>query len=135
MLGEMLGQESGKLTGMRVLPSEGGGPKVEASFQASGQLVGVDTTDMGTYWSVVQADGTLSGEGQGVVMTRDGGMATWRGQGVGRFTGRGTGVSWRGAIYYQSASPQLARLNSVVGVFEYETDENGDTRSQVWEWK
>jgi hypothetical protein len=135
MLGELLGHESGKLTGMRVLPSEGPGPKVEASLQASGQLVGVDTTDIGTYWSVVQPDGTLFGDGQGVVMTRDGGMATWRGQGIGRFTGRGSAVSWRGAIYYQSASPQLARLNGVVGVFEYETDENGNTKAQVWEWK
>jgi hypothetical protein len=67
-------------------------------------------------------------------MTSDGEMATWRGEGVGRFTGRGAVVSWRGAIYYQTASPKLARLNSVAVFFEYEVDENGKTQAKLWEW-
>ena len=135
MLGEVIGQESGQTTGIRVLPSEGTTPTVEVSFQASGTLLGAETTDMGTYSSVVRPDGTLHGAGQGVVMTKDGSMATWRGEGVGRFTGRGTAVSWRGALYYQTASPSLARLNSVVVIFEFEVDENGKTHSKAWEWK
>ena len=134
MLGELLGEESGQTTGIRVLPSEGAMPTVEVSFQASGTLVGVGTTDMGTYSSVVRPDGTLHGVGQGVIMTSDGEMATWSGEGVGRFTGRGTAVSWRGAIYYQTASPKLARLNSVAALFEYEVDENGKTQAKLWEW-
>jgi hypothetical protein len=62
MLGEILGQESGKLTGMRVLPSDGPGPKMESSFQANAKIVGLDGTDTGTYWAVVQPDGSLFGE-------------------------------------------------------------------------
>ncbi len=134
MLGELLGEERGKRTGFRVLPSDGGGPKVEVSFSAQGKLLGVDTTSMGTYWSIVRADGTLFGDGQGLVMTAEGDMATWTGQGVGRFVGRGT-VSWRGAVYYQTTSERLARLNGVAGIFEYEVDEEGNSRSKVWEWK
>jgi hypothetical protein len=34
--------------------------RVEVSFQAAGKLLEVDTTDMGTYQSVLGADGVLS---------------------------------------------------------------------------
>ena len=135
MLGEELGVERGQVTNVRVLPPENQAPKTEASFQASGTLLGIDITDMGTYWSLVRPDGTLFGDGQGVVMTANGETATWRGQGVGRFTGRGTAVSWRGAIFYQTASEGLARLNGLAVVFEYEVDENGNVEARTWEWK
>ena len=118
MLGEQLGEETGQITGMRVLPDEGVGPRVEASFQASGTLLGIPESDMSTYVSVTRPDGTLFGDGQGVVVTDDGEIAAWRGQGVGRFTGHGTAVSWRGAIYYQTDSERLARLNGVAAVYE-----------------
>lgn len=32
----------------------------------------------------------MFGDGQGVIMTDDGEMVSWNGQGVGRFTGHGT---------------------------------------------
>ena len=86
-------------------------------------------------WSVVQPDGSLYGEGQGVLMTTDGGMATWRGQGVGRLTGRGSAVNYRGAVYYQTASQQLVRLNGLAVVYEFNVDKNGNIQAQLWEWK
>jgi hypothetical protein len=99
MLGEQLGQESGQITGMRVLPMDGGAPKIEVSIQTSGRLLDADVTNMGTYVSVVRPDGTLFGEGQGVLMTGEGETVTWTGAGVGRFLGRGTAVGWRGALW------------------------------------
>ena len=135
MLGEQIGEETGQITGIRVLPDEGAGPKVEVSFQQSGTLLGAQVSDMGTYISVTRPDGTLFGDGQGVIMTDDGQMAAWRGQGVGRFTGHGTAVSYRGAIYFQTASERLARLNGIAVVFEYETDESGKTAVKSYEWK
>lgn len=134
MLGDLLGEERGKATGYRVLPSEGTGPKVEVSFQASGKILGIETTEMGTYWSMPKPGGFLHGEGQGVVMTRDGEMATWVGQGVGRI-GAGGSASWRGALYYSTASTKLARLNGVAIVFEFEVDQQGNTSAKIWEWK
>ena len=98
MLGEQIVEERGKLTILRVLPSEGGGPRVEVSFQATGKILGIDSTDMGTYCSVLGEDGVLRGEGQGIIMTGQGDVVTWSGQGIGRLTGQGTGSSWRGAI-------------------------------------
>ena len=135
MLGEQIGEERGKITGMRVLPSEGQGPRVEASFQASGKMLGLETTDIGTYHSTLMPNGTLRGAGQGILMTRSGEAASWAGDGVGKPTGRGMAASWRGAIYFQTASQSLARLNGVTVLFEYEVDENGNTVAKNWEWK
>jgi len=42
MQGELIGEERGKLTGLRVLPHEGSGPNVEVMFQASGKMLGID---------------------------------------------------------------------------------------------
>ena len=135
MLGEMYSEEIGQVTGSRVLPAENGAPRLEITFQASGTILGLHSTDMGTYIGTLHADGTMRGEGQGVIMTEDGGVATWFGQGVGKPTGRGTGVSWRGALYYRTQSESLARLNSIAGVFEFEVDESQKTEGKLFEWK
>ncbi len=134
MQGEKIGESSGKVTSQRVLPNPGGGPKMEISFQASGKLLGVDESETGTYCSVVRSDGTLFGEGQGVIMGKEGELATWVGQGVGTI-GKGGAVSYRGAVYYQTSWPRWSRLNSVAAIFEYEVDAQGNSRSQLWEWK
>ena len=134
MQGDKIGEESGKVTSQRVLPNPGGGPKMETSFQASGTLLGTGHTTTGTYSSIVRPDGTIYGEGQGIVMSKDGDMATWVGQGVGTIKKDGA-VSYRGAIYYQTSSAKWSRLNSVAAIFEYEVDAQSNTRAQLWEWK
>jgi hypothetical protein len=135
MQGDKIGEESGKVTVRRTLPNESGGPKVETSFEAAGSLLGVSHLTFGTYTSMVRPDGTIFGEGQGVARAKDGSaMASWVGQGVGKFTSGG-GVSYRGALYYQSPNSQWSRLNSVAAIFEYEVDGQGNTKAQLWEWK
>jgi hypothetical protein len=134
MLGEMIGETQGKITGNRVLPSDGQAPKVESSFQDTGKILGVDITEIATYWSQIRGD-KLYGEGQGVIMTEDGETACWTGFGVANFTGKGSATSWRGSLYYQTSSKKLERLNNAVVVFEYEVDENGNTDAKIWEWK
>ena len=90
-LGELI-EESRKITGRRVQNVEGI-PKMETSFLMEGNYKGTSCTDVGTYAAVLR-EGVLHGEGQGIVMTKDGqGMASWTGQGIGRFTGAGKVVS------------------------------------------
>ena len=69
-------------------------------------------------------------------MNKDGQeMATWTGQGIGRFIGSGK-IRFAGSLFFSTASAgKLAFLNNLVGVFEYESDESGNTSSKVWEWK
>jgi hypothetical protein len=107
---------------------------METSFQASGTTYGVQANDTGTYVATLRPDGTLYGEGQGVMMGKGGEAATWTGQGIGTLKKDGS-ISYRGACYYQSASPPWAKLNSIVGVFEFEVDAQGNTKGQLWEWK
>jgi hypothetical protein len=133
MLGEQIGESRGKRTGRKVL-SVDGGFKVEVSFEAEGKLFGIDVHEITTYWSAPRPDGSLYGEGEAVVIGADGLAATWKGQGVGKFAADGA-VSYRGAVYYSSASPKLARLNTVAAVFEFEVDAEGNTHSKLWEWK
>ncbi len=133
MLGEQLGEGRGKRTGRRVLPADSGF-KVEVSFESNGKLLGVEYTEVGTYWSESRPDGSLYGEGQGVVIGRDGDVATWKGGGVGKFAGGGA-VRYRGAIYYSTTSQKLARLNGTATVFEFDVDAEGNTQAKLWEWK
>jgi hypothetical protein len=132
MLGEKLGESTGKRLSRRVLSVDP--PTAEVSFEDSGSMLGVATTGMGTYTSVIQPDGAIFGTGQGLMMTAEGETITWKGSGVGHFGAAGA-VSYRGMLFYRTASQKLAALNSACGVFEYEVDSAGNTSSTVWEWK
>jgi hypothetical protein len=134
MLGEKIGEMSGKINSQRVLSVADGGLKMESSFGATGSLLDAKVKETGTYWTVVRPDGTLYGEGQGVMILKDGKMATWTGHGVG-VTKKDGGSSYRGTIYFQTMPPKWSRLNKVGVLFEYEIDAEGNTRSEYWEWK
>jgi len=134
MLGEKIGEISGKITMQRVLPNLGGYPKMETSFQAAGSILGADVKETGTYCTIVRPDGTQYGEGQGVMILKDGKMATWTGHGVGTMKKDGT-ASYRGALYFQTMPQRWSRLNKVAVLFEYAVDAEGNTNSEYWEWK
>ena len=136
MLGDQISEEKGKITSQRVLDVEGGVPKIETSFSATGNYRGVETTATVTYWASPRPGGAIYGEGKGALMSKDGQeMAIWTGQGIGRFTSPGK-IRFTGSLFFSTSSTgKLAFLNNLVGVFEYETDESGNTSATVWEWK
>jgi hypothetical protein len=133
MLGEQIGEETGKVVVRRVI-SVDGSPKVEVTVQATGKLLGLETRNMVTYCAGIRPDGSLFGEAQGLVQGKAGEQATFKAAGVGRLLDGGA-VSYRGASYYYSESPKLKRLNAIAVVFEYEADADGNTKSKIWEWK
>src|ERR1700722_15048374 len=132
MLKEQIGETTGKRLVRRVVSIDP--PTAEVSFEDSGHMLGIPTTGFGTYTSVIRPDGSLHGTGQGLNMTQDGEAVTWTGTGVGKF-GSGGAVSYRGMLFFQTASQKLARLNNACGAFEYEVDSSGNTVSKMWEWK
>jgi len=135
MLGSKLGYEVGQVTAQRVLGTlHGLLPKTEISYHASGMLLDVPETDTVTFWTVSRPDGTLYGEGHGIVIGAGGETATFLGQGVGTRQPDGS-VSYRGATYYQSSTPKWSHLNRVAAVFELEVDAAGYTKSENWAWK
>ena len=133
MLGEQIGEESGKVMVRRVI-SVDGGPKMEVTLQATGKLLGVETRSNITYCAGIRPDGSLYGEAQALVIGKGGEQATWKGAGVGKLLDGGA-VNYRGATYYYSDSPNFRRLNAVAVVFEFSADADGNTKSKVWEWK
>ena len=134
MLGERLGEASGKITGIRVLPTEGQQIKLEVSFQGQGTLLGQSITDFGTYWQTMRPGGTLYGEGHVLMLSSTGDVADWVGGGVGRAIGAGFKASYGVYGSFQSAQGALERLGTVATAIEYETEEDGSYRWQLWEW-
>jgi len=132
MIGDQIGETKGKRVVRRVISVDP--PTAEVSFEDSGTMLGIATTGMGTYTSVIAPDGSLHGTGQGMEMTADGDVITWTGTGVGKF-GPGGSVSYRGMLFHRSASAKFARINNACAAFEYDIDGAGNTVSKMWEWK
>jgi hypothetical protein len=133
MLGEQIGEETGKVTARRVI-SVDGAPKIEVTLQGTGKLLGIEARSTITYVAAVRPDGTLYGEAQGLVLGKGDERATFKGAGVGKLLDGGA-VSYRGATYYYSDSPSLRRLNGIAVIFEYSADADGNTKSKAWEWR
>lgn len=133
MLGEYLGEIRGKVTGIRVLPPEGSDPAIEYSIQGQGRLMGVDLIQMTTNRSVASA-GLYEARGNGVIVTDDGELIRWTGQGTGRPIGP-RGASFRGARFYRTESQKLARFDGLVSVFEVDVDNDGNVIEKFWQWK
>ena len=137
MLGEKIGEQTGRVTGTRVLPGDDYRyVKMEVSFQATGNVYGVAATDIGTYTVFERVPGQLYGEGRGYLGTADGEGAIWNGHGVGKMAGSGMAMSFRYSVAFQAgATGKLARLNDVLVIGEHEVDEAGNTKTTLWEWK
>ena len=131
MLGDLIFEEKSKTTGVRVLPDGG----IEQASQGSGKAWGVEYNSVETFVSTARPDGTQWFEGQGVAFTKDGEGLSFKGSGIGRSTGAGWAAKGTGVAYFQTASQKLAKANSTVGVFEFESDAEGNGTVKAWEWK
>jgi len=134
-LGDQLGESSGKITGTRVLTPVGGQVQMEISFQGSGNMLGEEISDIGTYEQMVRAEGVLYGEGDVLWITNEGESVYWRGFGVGRPTGSFPAGHFGVCGSAQTDSEKLGHLNSIATVIEYDVDEDGSYRWTLWEWK
>ena len=133
MLGDQIGDLKGQAVSMRVLEDTGLGPRTEVTDHQTGTLCGVQVDTMVTYVGTMRPNGTLAGAGTGYVVTANGQTATFRGTGVGTFTGPGQ-ISWRGALFYETDSEELGSLNGIAVLFEYQTAE-GKSEGHLHEWK
>jgi hypothetical protein len=137
MLGEQFAELKGKITGQRILDTEG--PRIETSVSISGTMKGVQIQEMITFNGTPTIDkGVLHGVGKGVIMTvgsTEPEMIPYTGQGTGRVGSTGN-VTWRGSVFFtKSSGDRLSFLNNMVGVFESEIDKDGNFYEKVWEWK
>jgi hypothetical protein len=138
-LGNPFFVEQGRIIGQRVLAVTPQ-PQLEFSFMANATISnGSDTVinaiNTGTSVSTLNADGTFRGEGQGILRTQDGDVATWTNQVTGSLTPEGTIVS-RGVGLWSTPSTtgELAFMNGMITVFEVQIDGEGNLSAREWEW-
>jgi hypothetical protein len=136
MLGDLIFESTGKIVSQRVLSIENGIPKLEFTATGSGRTRGnTEMTETWTYWTIQRPDGTSAGEGQGMMMTRDGEAATATGRGEGKRDKSGK-IRYPGVVFFATNSKdKLSFLNHMIGVNEYEVDEAGGYTFKCWEWK
>ena len=66
-LGELINEETGTITGVRVLPATAEGANYEVCLRAEGSLRGSNYVTNWTYTQVERKDGTIYGHGDGVL--------------------------------------------------------------------
>lgn len=132
MLGDLVYESKGKITGERVL--ELNPPKIESSYTVEGKLKGVEVTELGTYTSNMRPDGTLCGEDKSITKAKDGSVTTATARGIGRFTGPEK-IRFRGfATLGAEGTGTFGAVNSMLIAFEVEI--NGENIVlKGWEWK
>lgn len=130
-IGEYIQESKGKVTAVRVL-ADG---KIEASYQASGKLLGIEVNEFYTAIISPLPGGALSMEGNGIITSNDGDSETLKFQGIGRSTGAGFKASYRGSTFAQKASTKFAKLTDEMTVWEVDIDEAGNFLLKIWEWK
>ena len=138
-LGNPFFVEQGRITGQRVL-AVAPQPQLEFSFMANASInnaggVVINAINTGTSVSILNADGSFHGEGQGILRTQAGGVATWTNQVVGNLTSEGTIIT-RGVGFWSTPSTtgELAFMNGMITVFEVQIDMEGNLSAREWKW-
>jgi hypothetical protein len=137
-LGNPFFVEQGRIIGQRVLAVTPQ-PQLEFSFMANASIntgnVVINAINTGTSVSTLNADGTFRGEGQGILRTEGGGVATWTNQVVGNITPEGTIITRGVGIWSTpSTTSELAFMNNMITVFEVQIDMEGNLSAREWEW-
>ena len=132
MLGDLIYQAKGKTLGLRVLDDNG---TMEMTNIENGVVLGTECTTMVTLVCKRRPDGTQYSEGYGAISTKDGDAATSNISCIIIPKGLPPLGSVRGASFYYTQSPNLARLNNLVCIFEAEINEDMSYTIKKWEWK
>ncbi len=137
-LGNPFFVEQGRIIGQRVLAVTPQ-PQLEFSFMANATInngdIVINALNTGTSVSTLNADGTFRGEGQGILRTERGDVATWTNRVVGNLTPEGTIIT-RGVGFWSTPSTtgELAFMNNMITVFEVQIDREGNLSAREWEW-
>ena len=134
MLGDLLYEETGQVTGIEVLPPEEGGVVLKVSLQAAGTIQGIEHTSIWTYTSTTRTDGSVFGQGRGVLTTADGDVVHLLARASDQSGGPGSATHYRGAFHFQTESEKFSRLNGIAAVFEYDVEADGKSKAKIGEW-
>lgn len=134
-LGDLVLEETGTVTGVRVLSADASGTKLEVCLQTTGMIRGVAETSFWTYTQLMRPDGSIYGGGQGVMTTADGDVIQLIGHGSAQAPPPGGTTKFRTMIHHHSAAAKYADLNGIGAVGEYDVGPDGNAVNKCWEWK
>ncbi len=134
-LGDLILDEAGHVTGIRVLPTDASGTNIELCLQLTGTIRGVAETTLWTYTTLTRPDGSIYGVGQGVMTTQDGDVIHLIGHGSGQAAPAGGTTKFRTMLHPHSTSAKYADLNSIGLAGEYDVAADGSAVNKCWEWK
>ena len=135
-LGDLILDETVAMTGgVRVLPNDEPGTKVEICAQGVGTIRGVAETSMYTYTQLQRPDGSIYGEGRGIITTKDGDVIVVTATGSGKVPAPGGAIKFRTMVHVQSAPAKYADLQGIGLAGEYDVQPDGGATHKCWEWK
>lgn len=125
--------ETEKITGQKEI----GANKTQLTILNNGTLnENIEIIITGDFVRVSKGNNVTSGQGQGVLTTKDGReKANYIVIAIGNVTEDGKPTIRGSAIYETNSTGKLAFLDNMVTVFKSELDENGNLISKEWEWK
>jgi len=135
MLRDIVYKEKGTATGVRVLSHEADGTTLEVCITTEGTIRDVAHTTLWTYWSTVRLDGSMYGEGKGLLTTKDGEIIQLLGSGTAPGAEPDGTIRYRGAVYFTTEAERFTDLNGLAGVHEYDQAPDGNASVTCWEWK
>ena len=94
-LGNLILDETGQVTGMRVLSNDANGVNVEVSLQTTGTIRGVPENTLWTYEVLTRPDGSVHSGGNEVMATQNGDVIALIGNGSGRSVPPGEATNFR----------------------------------------
>jgi hypothetical protein len=124
----------GKVIGQVV--SNSVAPQVQVSVVENGTMKGVgNVTNLETWWDTYKTPTIINALGRGILTTKDGQMATWTAQDVGRINVNTGVTTFNGIMFFNTNSTgSLAFLNNLAGLYITQTDSSMRT-TKIWEWK
>jgi hypothetical protein len=124
-----------KVTGTRVISTNP--VQTEDSFVANVTIRGIgNATDTGTFITTHKPSGITTSEGQGIISTANGEIATYTAKDFG-FTNEKGDTMYRGIqIFSANSAGKMDFMDNLVGLYVYENNDEGDRISgKIWEWK
>jgi hypothetical protein len=124
----------GKVIGQVV--SNSVAPQVQVSVVENGTMKGVgNVTNLETWWDTYKTPTIINALGRGILTTKDGQMATWTAQDLGRINVNTGVTTFNGIIFFNTNSTgSLGFLNNLVGLYITQTNSSMRT-TKIWEWK
>ncbi|MDA7666485.1 hypothetical protein F7C95_15555 [Opitutia bacterium ISCC 51] len=122
--------ETGQVTGVRVLPPNAEGAHYEVSLSTQGILESSKYNALWTYTQVQRNDGSIYGQGDGVLTTECGEVIYLKGSGSAPGKEADGGVIFKTINHHHTASEKFKHLNGVAGVGIYNVSPEGKTTAQ-----